>query len=622
MTLAELNRTSMQALWNHLPRQPYNWETKASVVGLSPRQVSALDIAEDWVKPQLRRLIRPFAEAISGIPNGGPELDVVDRGQFALVQADDLRAERFPNTFLCQICAAFVRPSSIGSPPTCPNGHGPMRQFSFVEVHTCGEMRPLTPPRCGNGCRAQMALVNTRSLSQGVWAWRCGRCGTDAGGVLRWCACGGGRFAVSRVPQTTAFYPQQITVLNPPTRSGHGALAGPLTRQAAIAQSIGSLPPGQTALMRAVSSGGATATDKAREALEALNLKPGDPMYDQLMATAAATGTASPGWQSDVDALGLSPETLEVLGDECLQLSLTAGAAPLAIADLAADAAGTSLQPFYASYAPLLAKYKFSDVTLLRQLPIAFIVAGYTRLSARSTRTTKTQTVPVKFNFFPDPKSGKFPMYGIRSETEGLLFRVDQLEVVKWLVASGVVADPRVATREEAQKWLMQVMDPVVDIFNKPDSRITEAVLGLIHSMSHRTMKSLAARSGLNVDSLAEYLFPSSCSFVIYANTRSQFTLGGIEHVFRFDLADALSELDAETRCMFDPPCRRSFGGACVACLHVSEIACQRFNSVLDRNLLYGELPQSTLSTGAAAPTAAAAPPVASGAGVAWTAFW
>ena len=56
--------------------------------------------------------------------------------------------------------------------------------------------------------------------------------------------------------------------------------------------------------------------------------------------------------------------------------------------------------------------------------------------------------------------------------------------------------------------------------------------------------------------------------------------------MFRFDLADALSELDADPRCVFDPPCRRSFGGSCAACLHASEVACERFNTVLDRNLL------------------------------------
>jgi hypothetical protein len=152
-----------------------------------------------------------------------------------------------------------------------------------------------------------------------------------------------------------------------------------------------------------------------------------------------------------------------------------------------------------------------------------------------------------------------------------------------------------------------------VDAFNEPDHRLTRAVLGLVHSMAHRFMKALAVRCGLHADSLAEYLFPAGGAFLIYANTRSEFTLGGIEHVFRFDLADALEELDADPRCVFDPPCRRSFGGACAACLHTSEVACERFNTALDRNKLFGTLPEP-----AGANAAACADPNE----VTWRGFW
>ncbi len=636
MALAELNRSRMQALWNHLPGQPYNWETSAAVLGATPRQVTELDIAEDWVRAQLRRLIRPFAEARSGVPNGGPELDIIDRTQYRLVQAEDLRAERFPNTYRCEQCGIFTTPRTIGGAPTCPSGHGTMNQFTFVEIHTCGHLSPLRSPRCRNNCDRPMALRNTRSLNTALWNWQCTRCRTNAD-VSRWCSCRDGRVSISRATQSSAYYPQQITVLNPPTRSGHGSLAGALARPAAIAQVIGALPVGHSELLQAISTGSQSAEDTTLATLANLGVAEGSDMWKQLMDLAKAKEGTPSTWQADVDALGLSDEHLEVIGDEMLQLALTAGAQPLTLDELAAEAAGTSMAPLYATYRPLLNRYHLADVTLLRELPIAFIVAGFTRQSSAATRAGRAgASTAVKFNFFPDQRGGKFPMYGLRSETEGLLFRIDQLAIVRWLVASGVVADPGVSTADEAQKWLLKVMDPVSDIFRAPENQISKAVLGLVHSMSHRMMKALAARSGLNVDSLAEYLFPSAGAFLIYANTRSQFTLGGIEHVFRYDLADALTELDAETRCMFDPPCRRSFGGACVACLHVSEIACQRFNTVLDRNLLFGALPTSTLPTSstssstacntagwtAATAAAATAGPVTTTSGPVWTAFW
>jgi hypothetical protein len=122
-------------------------------------------------------------------------------------------------------------------------------------------------------------------------------------------------------------------------------------------------------------------------------------------------------------------------------------------------------------------------------------------------------------------------------------------------------------------------------------------------------MKSLSTRRGLNIDSLAEHLFPLTGSFLVYANKRSQFTFGGLEYVFRRDLADALTELTAETRCLFDPVCRDR-ETACTACLFVSEISCARFNSALSRRVLFGG-PASLV------PTAAG-----TFGGRAWTGFW
>ena len=169
MSLDEITRTAVQALWNHLPDQPYNWGNRASVIGQTPRQVTPLDIPEVWVAPQPRRLIRPFAQQRSGIPNSGPELEIIERELYQLVQAEDLRAERFPNTYLCRTCGQFttVRPGEDA--PACPARHGTMTQFQFAEVHNCGLLRELRPPRCANGCRAPMQLQNWRALSVGQW---------------------------------------------------------------------------------------------------------------------------------------------------------------------------------------------------------------------------------------------------------------------------------------------------------------------------------------------------------------------------------------------------------------------------------------------------------------------
>lgn len=598
MATEELRRSNIQALWRHLPDQTFNWRSVASVVGKQPRQVSALDVHEDWVAPLVRRHVLPFAEAVSGIPGVGPELDAIDQRQYELVKAEDLQAERFPNTFVCAACGRFEKVNPGALAPMCPD-HGHMRQ-TFVEIHNCGHLAELRPPRCAAGCRGGMRLRNTSRMQVRDWYWQCSRCQARSSvPVVRQCStCARGRVHVLQVPQNSVYYPQQITLLNPPTKNAYAALAHQHVHAAAVAQAIGILPAGADQLAKA----GQTSEDTVKEFLRfaaTFGWKEGEDTYERGLADAKAKAGGAPAWRDAVDSLGLDDARLEVLGEECRQLSLVLDAGKLTVEDLIDTHLGKPLEPQYRAYRDEFEPYGFSDITLLRELPVAYIVAGYTRGADRAvTISPRGDRVPTNFRFFPAQKSGKFPMYGIRTETEGLLVQLDPLRVVDWLVASAAVDDPGVATSEEARRWLFTVTDPVTDPFNAPDNKVSEAVLALTHSVSHRLMKSLAARCGLSVDSLAEFLFPSNTSFLIYANTRSEFILGGLEHVFRYDLTDALHELAAETRCVFDPPCRDAGGGACAACLYVFEAACCRFNTVLDRNRLFGSVPQLATAGG------------------------
>lgn len=593
MAYDKITRTNIQALYRYMPGQPYNWGTnKPSVIGLTPRQTTSLEVPERWVAPQLLRLIRPFSKEGAS----SEALQVIEREQFVLVQAEDLQAERFPNTFFCSRCERF-RVVRVGErPPACPGGHGDMNQFAWAEVHECGHLGDIAPPRCDQCRSAQMRLRNTSSFRTKEWFWACERCQTKSGRpVANWCAtCRRGRVELRRIPQSSLHYTQQITVLNPPDRATFATLAHEDVHRAAVAQCLGELPVGLDGLRVASGAGPAdNAIRKVHDLAATMGLKPGDPMYDDLLERAQQSQGDTPAWADAVDALGRDPEVIDEFGEECLQLTLARGTKKVLTAEqLLENAEGRELEPTYRKYPVLFQRYGLADVTLLRELPIAYLIAGYTRLSPKAKLVTKFKEVEPVFRFF-DSRSSKFPVYGVRTETEGLLFQLNHLEVIKWLVDSEVVADPNVTTASDAKRWLFHALSPVTDPFAAPADVVTKAVLGLVHSMAHRAMKALAARCGLNVDSLAEYLFPANCAFLIYANTRSEFTLGGLEHVFRYDLADALEELDAESRCVFDPPCRHNFGGSCAACLHVSEVACARFNTVLDRNLLFGTLPSN-----------------------------
>ncbi|MDP9437563.1 MAG: hypothetical protein M3P49_02275, partial [Actinomycetota bacterium] len=73
----------------------------------------------------------------------------------------------------------------------------------------------------------------------------------------------------------------------------------------------------------------------------------------------------------------------------------------------------------------------------------------------------------------------------------------------------------------------------------------------------------------------------------VYADTGSEFVLGGLEDVFRNHFPESLRGMDEERRCVFDPPCKKD-RGSCAVCMHLSENSCERFNTALSRHYLFG----------------------------------
>jgi hypothetical protein len=593
-----LRRDATTSLWRYLPEQPFAAGGGAVVKGEQPQVVGDLDIDERFVRPALLRLIRPFAEARSGIPGAGTDVEVIENGQYRLVEPMELRGSRFPNTFRCGNCGWFTNADLPLSAPNCRRCKRSTEQFAWVIVHTCGMLRPLTPPQCINNCKGGMALRNTHRFSTFDWRWVCLVCSTRSDApvgpyVCRDCNRKGPR--VVRANQAIAYRPMSLTLLNPLSRSDYAHLTAEHAFAAGVASCLGVLPSGLEGLKAASTDETADET-KIREAAKLLGYGDDSPELGKMLADLAGKSSPRTSWRDVVEGLGLADGALEPLGEECLQLSLARDAGALSIRELTTMSVGTALAARHATYPALLIRYGLAEVTLLRKLPLAFLVPGFTRLGS----TADGQT---RFNYFPDTRKSRYEIYGQKVSTEGLLFRFDPDRVVRWLVTSGVVDDPGLL---DAQRWLMRVSVPVADLFNPTGHRITDAVLGLVHSASHRAMKALGVASGLHTDSLAEYIFPANAAFLIYANSRSEFVLGGLEHVFRYALDEVLTDLDAERRCVFDPLCRHAPGGAaCAACLHVSEVACSRFNTVLDRNLLWGTVP---LAHGAGTPTADSAP--------------
>jgi hypothetical protein len=396
---------------------------------------------------------------------------------------------------------------------------------------------------------------------------------------------------VLRPDASSVYYAQYLKVVNPPTVGDMTVLDNPLIYTAAIAQGLGRLPPGVEGLRRGVNdTSTATATEEARRQLmDDFGISADE--ADALLAKRANRVATGDDWAGVVNALGLDEDATADIGEECIELSLSLAASPLTLADLEKEAPTADLAELYRrDYPALLARLGLADAVLLREFPLAYIMAGYTR------ERRAPDEAGVVFNFFR-PVNGLYPMYGQRVVTEGILFQLEPQRVIDWLVASGVIGAPDPGTNSRA--WLYQRLRAVESVFEPPEDRITAAVLGLVHSMSHRVVGALGDKAGLRRESLSEHLLPFNLSFIVYADTRSDFVMGGLEHVYRNYLSECLWGLPDAVRCVFDPPCNRG-PGACAVCLYLSENSCERFNSALSRHFLFGGMHD----------------------GVAWTPYW
>lgn len=569
-----------QTLLKNLPDQTYNWDgRKGSFIGKDDVDTREMDVPRAWIKRSLGRLIRPFVEQARADGIALPYMTVIEKEQFALLEPRRLRGELFPRTYVCRTCGHFSTTDESPERVKCPK-HGREVQWSFVEFHGCGHISGLVPPVCKNHCRAGMLLVNRSSRSFKDWEWKCARCNTKAErGVYRYCpSCKKGMVGVMRADAGTVFYPQYVNVVNPPARDDYALLDNDIVYRAAVAQALGALPLGLDGLRKAMNDGGSVESlEKARRQLiEDYGLDEDDPMLDTMLKRRQQKAGAQQNWTAAVDALGLSEEIMTELGFQCVELTLTREGKVITLDDLVKQAP-PAMKPLYdVTYRDVLDRYGFAEATLIREFPRATVVAGYTRDSRKP-------APGVMFNFFKGA-DGNYAMYGQRTETEAILFRLDPARVLKWLVASGIVDDPGDVN---AQAWLFSVMQPVTSVFDPPGDRITRSVLGLVHSVAHRVLKAVAIRSGLAAESLAEYLLPHNLAFAIYANTGGEFVLGGLEHVYRNYLADSLAQVDADRRCVFDPPCNRN-NGACAQCMYLSETSCDRFNKTLSRWYLFG----------------------------------
>lgn len=247
----------------------------------------------------------------------------------------------------------------------------------------------------------------------------------------------------------------------------------------------------------------------------------------------------------------------------------------------------------------LLAHLGMERLVIVRNLPICEFSFGFTRVSASPVYKREHQgtsiDMPVRLKAFDQlPVQGtKRPIYVTQQQNEALYFKLDEARVVRWLKANMVTDVPDDGL---GRGYLERYEDfgPFLEMFKDREGSsgyprtVPAYVYLLLHTLSHQMMHSLADSSGVDRDGIGEHIFPADLAFVIYRKGMTP-DLGNISAMWRNHADEFLRRaLDPRMlRCGSGSLCDAR-GGACPACVMVSEVSCIASNLLLSRAVLKG----------------------------------
>lgn len=268
---------------------------------------------------------------------------------------------------------------------------------------------------------------------------------------------------------------------------------------------------------------------------------------------------------------------------------------------LLSDAVGNpeALAEYKDTLAHLYDALGLEQIVLIRGLPICEFSFGYTRVSSSPVYYRELNgrqiPMPVRLNAFPSLPNGRAPVYITQQKNEALYFRLDERRVRAWLRANGVGDVPSDDTTLGAA-YLETYADfgSYLDEFKGREGKggtsrsLSAYVYLLLHTLSHQVMHAMADISGLDRDGLGEHIFPADLAFVVYRKGMTP-DLGNISAMWRNHAFDFLRHLidPRMLRCGSGSLCDTR-GGACPACVMVSEVTCIGGNQLLSRASLKG----------------------------------
>lgn len=556
-------RSASQVLFGFLPEQTVDlrgsvWRVKEWV---EPKLRS---VEPSALRQELERQITPWAAA----GKDGRFLEHLRRGYAvrlcSLNRELGIRVEKFPQSWVCKSCHRLYQDRE---PNKCQCGCTRFGQLPFVGFHEeCGALRAPYVKPCAKHQAVRVILSGTARAQE--IRFDCPVCQKTLQKGLRYraCDCGKGRLTFNVHRAASVFTPRTFVMINPASREKTQRIrdAGGPTR--ALAWVIGGL-----------NAASFDDLELTQESFRADLLAKGIPasLVDQMVEQAVQAGVIS----EDETSIGLQGDHLREAESGAVRIALALVDSRLRIKDQVAATEPTSElgRKYRSGYPRSLSRVGLEAVEFLDSFPVATGCYGYTRGS--DPEPGSSRLVPYQ------NRRGEYMVYGDVAKTEALLVRLRPEAVAQWLVQSGSALEPYTDDRSARLSILRSALVPHPG--EKCDLASTGAkLLTLVHSYAHWFIRQLAVHSGIDRNGLSEFLVPEHCSFFVYAASRGDFVLGGLQAVFETDLDTFLNELaTSDLRCPLDPGCK-SVKGACMACLHLGEPTCRYYNCYLTRQSL------------------------------------
>ncbi len=617
-----MKRGRSQVIWRYTPESTFRYNESGGwcrTTEISLRDTKPLSGA----LAEALRAALAYWRAVS--PTGFPDPDR-QNNRYEVGEPYQVWFTVFPLVFTCRDCgmvhyyADLPKLLSVNSTLSCLKckRQSLLRQVPFAYVHECGRLDTVFIP--GGHPRHTIKLINKGSFQESYWF--CEDCKTPLrrnpgdGLGFRSCECGPRKAKRGLLLEDSrSYYSQTLALVDIEPQALERWKENNRFSDLLLAASL-KLPCYRPAHLLDLASWKATSVGLSPElrAMRDLLIKQGmsEAQADSMVGKAAEQAGADPwtAYEKDLRTFRTGAcvrdwkshrRTIEYV---FVRDEASSAAIPLDQLIREAQHFGDSASADrLTEQKSLAAQLGLVRLQIVQALPILLAGIGFSRYFPAPQGTGADGDVAPQVSLRPFPsKNGKIPIYEARNTTEALLYELDPWRLAAFLAANLRTTIPDGAAESEPalRAWLLEQSVPMIDRGESHFSLTsfeTEAgvtvhppsalLFGVLHTLSH-VLKATAHRYvGIDGDALAEYLFPAQSAGLLYVANHVEFTLGGIDSVFRANMSQWLgSARDYANQCSFDPVCSSS-GGACLACLY-PKFGCAHFNRTVSRAFLFG----------------------------------